>query len=406
MVNISPFHAYHYNTDKFSSLEPLVSKPYDVISDEEKKIYKINEWNITHLELPTSYDDAALKLNTWIKDRVLIKREKASIFVYKLTFTLNGDSIERLGLISLLELTEFSEKKTLPHEMTFPKCMDDRLNLLRATKANLSPVFMIYEGREAIRKTVSEVIKKDPLFAIKDDENFIHEIWEISEGDEIDALVNNFKEIKSILIADGHHRYKTALNYYKETGKNKNIMVYMVDMEDPGLKILPTHRLIDKSNNDKASSISEKLSDIFDIKSVSSASELFQELGANENGHVFGYYSYEDKFLFLKLKPEIDPVDLIGLDQSDEWKKLDVSLLHEVIIKDRLDINGKIQFAKNPKKAINQVNCGEEEATFILNPTKIKQVQEITKSGELMPHKSTYFYPKPLSGVLIWVHEI
>jgi len=381
-----------------------VSKPYDVINEEELVRYKKNEWNITHLELPTSYDDAAHKLKAWIKDNILIMKNKPSIFIYKLTFKANGDKIQRLGLITLLELTEFSEKKTLPHEMTFPKCMDDRLNLLRATKANLSPVFMIYDGKEGIRNIISEEIKKDKLFTIKDEEDFVHEVWEINESNKIEQLIKNFEGIESVLIADGHHRYKTALNYYKETGKNKNIMVYMVDMEDPGLKILPTHRLIDKCNAVKVSNMTDKLSDIFEIKSVPDATQLFQELEKNEDKHAFGFYSCDDKFLFLKLKPKLNPVNLIKKEQSEDWKKLDVSVLHEVIIKNKLGIKSKIEFSKNPKQAIEQVDCGEEEATFILNPTRINEVQNITKLGELMPHKSTYFYPKPLSGVLIWVH--
>ena len=289
--------------------------------------------------------------------------------------------------------------------MTFPKCMDDRLNLLRATKANLSPVFMIYDGRDAIRTIISEESSKDKLFTITDEENFVHEIWEIDDPDKINVLISEFKEIESVLIADGHHRYKTALNYYKETGKNKKIMVYMVDMADPGLKILPTHRLIDKCNRVKVTNMRDRLQDTFDIQPVENASQLFKKLEEHEDAHSFGFYSCEDKYLFLQLKPGISPVDLITKEQSEDWKKLDVSVLHEIIIKNKLGINGKIEFSKNPRQAIDQVDCGDEEAAFILNPTRIKEVQIITKLGELMPHKSTYFYPKPLSGVLIWVHS-
>ena len=402
MVEISPFQAYLYDSDEF---EGLVSKPYDVISNEELTIYKKNPFNITHLELPTSYEDAAKKLKEWINEKRLVPRKNKSIFIYKLNFSLNGENMERLAIFSLLKLSDFSEKKVLPHEMTFPKCMDDRLSLLRVTKANFSPVFMIYRGVKKIREIINEQIKKDSLCKIKDEDDFIHEIWEINEFDLIQEIVKIFSKIENVIIADGHHRYKTALKFFKETGKNPYILVYLVDMDDPGLTIFPTHRLIKDSNSITCSDIKQKLSDLFDIKEILERDLLLKELEQLRDKHVFGFVSKEKKFLLLKLKHNINPIKVITLKHSDAWKNLDVSILHEIIIKKKLGINGKLEFAKNPKYAINLVQSGEMDAAFILNPTKIGEIEEITQIGEVMPHKSTYFYPKPLSGALIWIHE-
>ncbi|NHI94698.1 MAG: DUF1015 domain-containing protein [Candidatus Lokiarchaeota archaeon] len=402
MVEISPFRAYHYNSDE---IDTFVSKPYDVISEEEKAIYKRNPYNITHLELPTNYNDAAQKLKEWINEKKLIPRDKKSIFIYKMNFSLKGEDFERIALLTLLKLSSFEEKKVLPHEMTFSKCMDDRLNLLRATKANFSPVFMIYRGIDSIKEIISEQIKNNPIYQIKDEDGFLHQVWEINDDKLIQEIIKKFNGVESVIIADGHHRYKTALKYHKKEGKNPYIMAYLVDVDDPGLIILPTHRLIKDSNAITNKVIKEKLSDLFEIKEIIDEDLLFQELERNKDNTSFGFASKKGKLLLLTMKKDINPVEKISTKQSDAWKKLDVTILNEIIIKKKLGIYKNLEFSKNPKKSIKLVKSGIMDAAFILNSTKITEVEEITKMGELMPHKSTYFYPKPLSGILIWIHN-
>ncbi|MHA1785201.1 MAG: DUF1015 domain-containing protein [Candidatus Helarchaeota archaeon] len=401
MVKIIPFRAFHYDFD--SNIESLVAPPYDVISNVE--LFKQNPYNITHLELPTNYKTAADKLNDWISQKILKMTSNESFYIYRIKFIFQGEEITRLALISLLELSDFSERKVLPHEMTFPKCMDDRLNLIRATKANFSPVFMIYRGTNKIREILLKETKNTPLFQIKDEKKFTHEIWKVDDRHTINEITHHFNDISSVIIADGHHRYKTALNYYKETGKNGYVMTYLVDTNDPGLKVYPTHRLIKNSSSITVSQIHEKLQDLFEMRETSEEHELFIQLKKNKDRHAFGFYSREGKFLLLVLKQDINPINLISLKKSDSWKRLDVSILHEIIIKEKLGINGKVEFSKDPKQAIKLVISGDYDATFILNPTRISEIELITEKGELMPHKSTYFYPKPLSGVLIWVHD-
>lgn len=402
MVEISPFRAFHYDLTKVSRLSEVVAPPYDIINPEQEQSLKVNPRNITHLDLPASYEHASSLLEEWIRTGFLIQSRSESIYVYEMTFHKYGKQLKIQGLIALVKLVDFSEKHVFPHEMTFSKCMDDRLNLLQKTNANFCPIYMIYQSNSTLRQIISSAIQSTPVLSTNDHDGFTHSVWEISSPSDINTI-SNFFETKHLIIADGHHRYKTGLIHSKQLNGLKHVMTFLVDFENPGLLILPPHRLIKSFSGIKIDAFLERISKLFLVEKCESEEDLISELKVKENIHSYGlFYGPTNSFYAISLRENVEPSQYIENEHSDDWKKLDVSVLHEIILDDKLNSHDNIAYEKSRKKGLDVVRQGECEALFILNPLKLEEIQKITEAGELMPHKSTYFHPKPLSGILIY----
>ncbi len=415
MPEIAPFRAYYYNVKNRAELESLVAPPHDIISPAEKNFFfKRNPDNIVRIILPDSYQKAAQILNIWIRNKRLLQHPSPALYLYETKFHYNNQELTRYGLVALVKLTEFSEKQIIPHEKTFEKVTEGRLNLFRATNANFNPIFFIFKGPNGYSHILQKYLALKPFLMARDSEGVEHALYLIDSPQDIAEIQNYFKNIP-LVIADGHHRYSSALAYSRQGG-SKYVLGLLVDIKNPGLLVFPTHRLIRYIPTLRPSQILEKVQRYFDV-----ASFPFTRTDLNEklryllsqmkikSRNAFGVLFYNGStFYVICLKKEISPASLIQKNYSDAWKRLDVSILHEFLfnrllkIPQEFDDTENIIYTKNLKEAIKTVQLGLYQALFILNPTKVEDIIAITSNSEIMPHKSTYFYPKPLSGLLIY----
>ncbi len=415
MPDIAPFKGYHFNVKDRIELEQLVCPPHDVISDAERSaLLKKNRNNIVKVILPDSYPEAAQILNKYVNNGRITHRDFPAFYIYETKYIYNGLEQKRYGLVALVKLSVFQKKEIIPHERTFEKVSEDRLNLFRETKANFKPIFFIFNGNPIYTKILNETITQASFLSLEDSDGVKHTIWVIDNPQTISQLQESFKSIP-LIIADGHHRYISALTHSYENG-TKYVMGLLVDINDPGLNVFPTHRLIRYIFKMTTPKIIEKIEKYFNIEKytfdesqiVERINEIITRL-EKKDCHAFGLLLYgEPTFFIINLKEEYSPTSLIEEEFSYDWKRLDVSILHYFVFKLLLEIpqyindSENIIYIKNLEEAVESVQKGLYQALFILNPTKVEQILKITKGSEIMPHKSTYFYPKPLSGLIIY----
>ena len=425
MVIIKPFRGIRYNKEKIQNLEKVVSPPYDVISEQEKRDYlNSSPYNIVRLILPDpdekndKYSSAHNLLNNWLESDIISREDEPSIYIYQQIFNVNGKDITRTGFICLLKLEDFKHGIVLPHEKTLSAPKEDRLKLMSACKANLSQIFGLYQDTT---HTISQILKNhtscSPIIDITDTKGEKHKLWAITNNDDINVIVNAMQD-KKVFIADGHHRYETALNYKRklvETNSSHTgnepynfIMMYLCAMDDSGLVVFPTHRLLKDLPEFNKSAFRQNLSTYFDVVRIDKK-DLFEYMEKNIDKHVFGLYMGKGEFYALNkrlkhkgLKP------LVQENIPDAWKELDVAILHKVIIENVLGITEKevklqknIKYTADSEEGIRQIDNGSYELLLFLNSTKLSQIKDISLKGEVMPQKSTYFYPKLLTGLVI-----
>lgn len=404
-----PFKNLHYKIGKGNpdKLKALLAPPYDVISEEEKIEMKKNPDNICHVILPESYDAAGQKLEEMINNGTLVTEKDRCICIYGIDYIRpdTGEKISRYGFVGLLKLVEIfpATDGVIPHEATFRKFTEDRLKIIQKTDSNFSPIFTIYDGNGTAEEIFNKYITKKPFLETIDRDGFTHKIWEVWKEKDI----KKFQEIvrkHEIIIADGHHRFITSLSHSKHGGC-KYIMALFIDFNDPGLIIYTSHRQIHRMPVKNIEELKKRGNQFFEIEEFDNLETLKSNMTRNKHKHVFGCY-FQKKYLFLKLKNEIKPEELIFRDHSNEWKKLNLPILHEILLKDCLNLEKEdVTFIKDVNKGIQNVDSGKIQALFMVNPTTLEEVQKITSLGEIMPQKSTYFYPKPLSGLIIHRHS-
>ncbi len=419
MVEVRPLDGIVYNQAKVK-INDCFAPPYYVITNEEQqKLYERSKYNIVRLILSSAkdrYEDAKKSFEDWQGEEVLIKTEKPSIFyiIQKYT-TENGKKVERKGFIAKNRVEEFSSKKILPHEYTMGGPKEDRLKLTRACEANFSQIFMVYSDPSMLieKEIAPKYVSKAPFIDATDDKGVQNLVYIIDEPSDIEKIQNLLSD-KTLLIADGHHRYETALNYSKES-KNPEaqyVMSYFTNSEDDNLIIFPTHRIITKFIEPYV--LLESVKKYFDLseytfissnkKDVKEKFLLDLEKSNAERISMGLYMKNVNKFYLLKLKDGI--LDMI--DAPDVLKKLDLTVLHELIITNELGYTREEQMAQDGIKYIKQefeafdmIDKGTAEASFIMAYPKMQDIKDISAAGYRMPQKSTYFYPKLLSGVVI-----
>jgi len=405
MPELIPFKSYCYADGKDPvKLSKLVAPPYDVIAEEEKANLKENPDNICHVILPESYNAAGLKLDELIKEGVLSCDEEPCLYIYGIDYV-NPDTeqkVSRYGFVGLLKLVEIfpANDGVIPHEMTFKKYTEDRLQLIKETEGNFSPIFMIYNGTEGETSNIfNKYINEDPALKAKDRDEFTHKIWKIKDKEDINTLQEIVKT-NSTIIADGHHRYITCLQHSRQGG-SKYIMSLFIDFNDPGLIIYTTHREVTNLPVKSIEEFKEKVSDNFVVEVLEHFRTLKDLMNYNKGKHVYGVY-FQRKYIFLRLRKSIFPRGVISGTHSNEWKDLNIPILNELLLQKSLDVKKEdINFIKDVKQGLKKVKEGKIDAIFLLNPTTLAEIQTITRLKEIMPRKSTYFYPKPLSGLVI-----
>jgi len=389
-------------------LRSLVAPPYDVISEEEKQDLKNkNPNNICHVILPETYEGAGQKLDEMIENQTLISNNNRCICIYGIEYLRpdTGEKTIRYGFVGLLKLAEIfpAVDGIIPHEMTFKKFTEDRLNIIEKTDANFSPIFTIYNGNGSAIKIFKKYVGLKPYLKTTDRDGFTHKIWMVSEEEDIKKFQEIIKK-NSVIIADGHHRYVTCLRHSRNGGC-KYIMALFIDFNDPGLIIYTSHRQIHKIPVENLQDFKNKVKSAFTIKEDIKNFQSLKEIMENNIGkHVFGCY-FKNTFIFLELKKEINVEELVSGNHSKEWKNLSLPILHHILLENSLNIKQEdISFIKNEEKGIENVDKGLIDALFMVNPTTLEEIHKITQLGEIMPQKSTYFYPKPLSGLIIHRH--
>jgi len=409
MPELESLKCFYYSKGKDPAvLRSLVAPPYDVISEEEKQELKNrNPNNICHVILPEIYESAGLKLDEMIDDHTLNSNKNRCICIYGIEYLRpnTGEKITRYGFVGLLKLAEIfpAVDGILPHEMTFKKFTEDRLKIIEKTDANFSPIFTIYNGNGSAIKIFKKYVDKEPFLKTLDREGFSHKIWMVSNEEDIKDFQSIIKK-NSVIIADGHHRYITCLRHSRNGGC-KYIMALFIDFNDPGLIIYTSHRQIHKLPVKNLKDFRNKVKSHFNIiEDIKELQNLRVLMDLNKGKHVFGCY-FKNKFIFLTLKNEINIEENIPGNHSKDWKNLSLPILHEILLKNCLNVKQEdISFIKDEEIGVRKVDKGSLDALFILNPTTLEEIQKITQLGEIMPQKSTYFYPKPLSGLIIHRH--
>lgn len=416
MPSIKPFKAIIYNNKKIKNIAKVVAPPYDVIPPAmQAELYKKHENNIVRLILgkmkksdtvsDNRYTRAKMFFDSWLDKNVFIEDDKEAVYIYSQKYKYEGKWIDRTGFISLMELDPSDKKAVLPHENTLKAPKMDRLNLIRSVKANLSPIFMLYEDdKNEITRVLEKFTSKAKPFIDINIDNVRNRVWKLSQKSAIERI-EKFMAGKNIFIADGHHRYETAVNYANETGvdTSKYTLAYFCKLDANSLVILSTHRLIKDVGGLNMDDIIKKLKRFFVVEEYTTAKKCISALKGLRNYHAFGMYLGGKKFYCLRLKKEDDAQAVMGKGSHD-WKSLDVAILHLFIIQNILairDEDDNIEFVKDAESALKLVDKGRFKIAFLLNPTKVSQVKKVAEHGERMPRKATYFYPKPLSGLVI-----
>lgn len=434
MARIIPFKGILYNQDKIEKIADVVAPPYDVISDDkQRELHERHENNVIKLILGLDQDGdtkennrhtrAAGFFNKWIADDVLATDSSDTLYLTSLDFSSGGKVVTRYGLITQVGLEPFENGIILPHEQTFSAVKSERLELLKICKANFSQIFSIYSDQNDILITlVKAVADVEPDIDLVDDVDERHKLWRITDKSVLDLIRKKMSDQK-LFIADGHHRYETALNYRKflkdtdpdfsDSHPANNIMMYLCSMEDPGLIIYPTHRLLNSADEKALSSLLENATAFFDIterKFDQNYEEVFEDfrkdLADDQDGIKIGVVIKEKSALYVfKLKNSVLETTLASIPEA--LRNLDVTILTNLIFiellgltQDSLDKEKLITYTENDAHAVEAVVTGDCDVAFILNSTKIKQVQDIAESDQTMPRKTTYFYPKALTGLV------
>lgn len=424
MAYVRPFKGIHYNPD-IVNISRVVSPPYDVISPKlQHSLYRLSKYNIVRIILGkpkkgdnsrnNRYTRAKLFFDSWFKKGILVEDKEPSLYVYSQHYCHKGRCITRVGFIGIMKLEDPRNSKILPHEYTLDSPKKDRMALIKETGANLSPIFSLFEDRKnKIMEIVSSYItSKKALFSL-DFDDIRHKMWRIADRSITSSITRLMKD-KKIFIADGHHRYEVSLSYrdmMKKTARFKSsmdyVMMYFTNLsEHDKLTILSTHRVIKNIPNFKEELLKQKLGVYFNIESISDIEDMFRRLeDLSKDVHIFGVYTKNKRFYILSLKDSLcvdEPVDCMG---SSSLKKLDVTILHELIINKILGLKKythNIKYIREEKDALRLVDSKRFQVAFFLRPTDVMDMKSIAEKGEMMPHKSTYFYPKLLTGLVMY----
>lgn len=444
MPKIFPFAALTYDPRKVGGLDKVVTQPYDKISDEmRERYYAASPFNLTHIirgkTLPTDndaenvYTRAARYLSEWRASGILHASERPALFAYFQDYEipgLPGVRKVRKGFIGLGKIEDYSAGVVFPHEQTLSTPKEDRLRLLRATRTHFGQIFMLYSDPEAIVDSLLDpVAADDALIQVTDEYGAVHTVWRIEDPDLVTEIQRQMAD-KKLIIADGHHRYETALTFRnecrqagrqrpEETPGYEKVMMTFVNMESSGLTILPAHRLMVNFPNFEMKSFIQRAQELFNLAGFKfftpdekrdKLEEFRQEL--REVGQVIPTIGLRvagtSNFYLMKLKSTLNLQELLpGF--SERQQKLDVVILHKLILERCLGISEEdvraeryLRYVREFEAGLEAVDKNEAQMCFFLNPTRIEQVRDIALAGERLPQKSTDFYPKLLSGLTLY----
>ena len=416
MVDVRAFRAVRY-TESAGDPVCLITQPYDKIDDRmQREYYEKSPYNYCRLILPMEDDKYVVALQRiwdWLREGILVKEEEPAFFVCRQEFTLDGQTCVRTGMIAALRLYDYSENVVFPHEITYNAPKADRLNMLRTVQKDLEPVFLMYSDPEKVTIGLfAEVSKTKPIIVVEDSFGVKHTVWRVADKGKI-RLLREALEPKTVVITDGHHRYESAVAYRDEKRMESGwtvdsafnfLMSILVPIEDEGLVVLPTHRLLRKC--ELTDERLNALKQVFAVTEISpTVKGLDNFLETHKDEHAFAVYA-KGKAYGLVLKHKESVYEFVRAKSSKETKVFDVVILRDVIFKailktGELRIDEDILYERWTKTAVEKVDSGEAKVAFLLNPISAETVWQIAHQHERMPEKTTDFYPKPVSGLMM-----
>ena len=412
MADVQPLKTLRYDPDVAGPLEDLIAPPYDVIDDEGRaELAARNPHNVVELDLPPSYEAAAETLDEWRRNGVLVQEDEPAIWALRQDYRApDGSTRSRTGFFARVRVEDYGAGRIRPHERTHPGPKEDRLRLTRATRANLSPIFSLFpDAGGAATETLAQATGGEPFAEVTDGEGTRNTLWRVSDPEQIAALQAALADAE-LLIADGHHRYETARVYADELGgegDHRYVLMFLVALDDPGLLIFPTHRMLSglKDDSEKQEAIRDVARRDFDIETLEDAREL--EPPANGDRVAFGYMdSFLKRPFRLTLKDQRIADDALA-GMPEPYRRLDTAVLEALVLRGALGMSEDdishlrgLDYSKNLEDAIERVESGAADAGFFMRATPVEQVREVAEAGESMPPKSTYFYPKVPTGLV------
>ncbi|HEY4711455.1 MAG TPA: DUF1015 domain-containing protein [Dehalococcoidia bacterium] len=425
-MEVSPFRGIRYNQRIVGDLAQVLCPPYDVIALGQRKLYyEKSDYNAIRMESPAesleptddSYQRAAITFQQWLKQGVLQADRVSSFYLHDHHFDYSGEKRVRRGLIARVKLEPWGSG-IYPHEETFSKAKSDRLQLMRACRASFSPLFSLYHDSEQKTASIlSRIAQEKPLMSLRTkrsnllDSNEAHTLWAITDL-EVKRELSQFLSSQPIYIADGHHRYETALTYQQERTQGQSdgcklateafnyVMMELVDFSDPGLVVLPLHRLVRGITPSSLVRLGDRLRRFFVLESVPFKTGSWR-LPADSCLGILGLQP--GSLVILRRRQDISLEALMPGNRSRAYREFDVSILNHIILDKMLGLTSKenVAYTVDVKEAYQQIKDGKYQLAFLLKPPQPEMVKAVADAQDRMPSKSTYFYPKLPAGLII-----
>jgi len=431
MVEVVPFRGLRYNQEVTGALDPLVAPPYDVISPQmQDSLHERNPYNVVRLilgketeadtETDNRYTRAAHTFREWRDKKVLTHDSKPGFYVYSQEYQFAGRKNVRIGFFARVRLEDFSAGNICPHEFTLAKAKQDRAQLIKACHANFSPIFGLYSDPQGeIDRKLTETTRSAPVASISDN-GILNNFWRLDDPGVQRQISEKFLQ-KKIYIADGHHRYETALGFHKEHGNrvkdSAHVMMFLTNLDSQSLAIYPIHRLVRCPEGRSPQGFIRDIRGYFEVEPLTLPApmdlHLTQALSqAATGGIAFVAYLGRGEAYLLKVRDTTRILPLLAPEDPADLQILDVVQLHTIAFKHLLGIDTKtpegqkfMEYKVDRAQALALVDSGKYDLGFFLNATQIQQVRDLAEKGIRLPQKATYFYPKLLSGLVINTFE-
>lgn len=422
MADIRAFQALRYDLGKAGKIEELTCPPYDIISNTQREEFIArNPHNVIRLELPKGenpYSQAKETLAQWREEGILKTDMDPGLYIYEQEFLSKvdrGEAKTLRGLVCRVRLEDFAAGVVLPHEETLSKAKEDRFRLMQATNCNFSQIYSLYqdEGHVTRKRLDNLAAGCAPRYEFSDG-LVTHRLWVVNDPVAIEAIREDFAGRK-LYIADGHHRYETALNYrnyLREQGAWQPgadfVMMMLADMADPGLVVFPTHRLVRGLEQFDSASLLDGCREWFEVSGLGGPEEAQTALDEEYARGRHAFACYDGKAWYRLVLREAGAVKERLPEMSEDYRGLDVTILHTLILEQLLGIDKEnmanqinLTYTRSAQEAVDSVNAGESCCCFLLNPTRVSEIGAVASNGEKMPQKSTYFYPKLITGLVM-----
>ena len=413
MADIQPLRALHYNLEKTHGLQDVIAPPYDVISPPQRaQLAARSSYNVVRIDLPQGddpYAAAAHELASWREQGVIVEDDKPALWALEQEYRgPDGRRRTRRGFLARVRIEEYGAGRIRPHERTHPGPKEDRLRLTRATRANLSPIFSLFDDPdEAAWHALGPATAEEPWGRATEADGTEDRLWRITDATVIAAVQTALHDAE-LLIADGHHRYETARTYAEEVsgeGPQRYVLMDLVALQDPGLTVFPTHRLLKNLTSDQQEALAHAIRRHFAIDELMSTADLPPT--SDPASIRLGYIDSHFQRPFRLTLTDQQAVDDALPGRTEAYRQLDTAVLEALILKGALGMTDEdidhlrqLGYARDAAEALDLVKRGEYDATFLMAPVPIERVQAIAAAGESMPPKSTYFFPKVPTGLI------